>query len=665
MENKKNDQNELRGYSGPIVRSNTFFAVPPKWAILERQLFEVIESSWPIFEKKYCNDDGSLVFDTTPWHSRDGADDFYEAFFNWPAFYMLGGSSEILTFSKKAWRGVTNQLTKMGLVKDDFEKGYDWFHQGESLIFFYSICAADPKDQIFKQLAKNFAELYCGENSLLYDKKNKVIPSPHSGSDGLRPGLGQEFLNGYPPTELHSIMKPYGLPLQYLPEINSYEDLLERDKAKFMAEEMERILGDGDVAVNLTATSLVTNYWLYDNDPAASEWVLEYLDAWVERANANDGIIPDNVSRDGVVGGLHDGRWYGGLYGWTWPHGFYSVSHSALVAASNAILIKRDYSALSMTRNVLKTVLSKSITSTIEKTPGSLTVSSSSTMSERLAIPRNATVNLVPYRYGKEGWFDFAPMIMCQPLWLWWLSLNKDDQMILEESLDGIDPHSTYISPARNKEEAGHESPWYRYLQGQLPDYPEDSLMMAIGQVYRRVKLMETEQVSGPAGINIHFWQEVQPVVTEILTQLTLGAPHVLYNGGLQFARIRYFDIDNKRIGLPLDVSALVTGFDQEQLTIELVNTSMQHVRNLVLLGGAFGEHEIIEVTVLEDSAQKQYPGVRNEYLAPKPNLIERTIDIKGNHFAVTLEPGNHLYLTLKMRFNSLNARFYTFEDFE
>jgi hypothetical protein len=153
--------------------------------------------------------------------------------------------------------------------------------------------------------------------------------------------------------------------------------------------------------------------------------------------------------------------------------------------------------------------------------------------------------------------------------------------------------------------------------------------------------------------------------VTEILTQLTLGAPHVLYNGGLQFARIRYFDIDNKRIGLPLDVSALVTGFDQEQLTIELVNTSMQHVRNLVLLGGAFGEHEIIEVTVLEDSAQKQYPGVRNEYLAPKPNLIERTIDIKGNHFAVTLEPGNHLYLTLKMRFNSLNARFYTFEDFE
>ena len=665
MNSNKNSENIFGGYSGPIVRSNTYFVVPPKWAILERQLFDLVESSWPIFKEKFCNEDGSLIFTGSMDHSRDGADDFYEAFFNWPAFYMLGGSSDILSFSKKAWRGVTDQLTKLGLVKDDYERGYDWFHQGESLIFFYAICAADPKDQVFKKLAKDFAELYSGENSILYDKAKKIIPAPHNGSDGLRPGLGQEWVDGYPPEGINSVMQPYGLPLHFIEGINNWEDLRDHEKAMLMAKEMERVLGYGDVAVNLAATSLVTNYWLYDNDPAAADWVLEYLGGWAQRAQANDGIIPDNVSIDGVVGGLHDGRWYGGHYGWTWPHGFYSVTHGALVAASNAILINRDYSALSMTRNVLQKVLSQAINSSIEASPGSLTIASSTMMTERFGIPKNATVKLVPYRYGKDGWFDYCPMVLSQPLWLWWLSLSAEDQGILEDSLDGIAPYSTYISPARNKEEAGHESPWYRYIKGDLPEYPEESLMMAMGQVHRRMRLMETEQFNGPNGVNIHFWQEVQPVVTEILTQLTLGAPQVLYNGGLQFARVRYFDVDGKRIGLPPEVAALVTSFNQEQVTLELVNTSITEVRNLILLGGAFGEHEILEVTILEDSAEMKYPGSRREYLAPKPELTAKKIGVKGNHFGVCLEPGNHLRLTVKMKLNSLDAKFYTYEDFQ
>ena len=47
----------------------------------------------------------------------------------------------------------------------------------------------------------------------------------------------------------------------------------------------------------------------------------------------NGGVIPDNVGPDGVVGSQLDGRWYGGHYGWTWPHGWYSVGQAATVAA--------------------------------------------------------------------------------------------------------------------------------------------------------------------------------------------------------------------------------------------------------------------------------------------------------------------------------------------
>ena len=45
-------------------------------------------------------------------------------------------------------------------------------------------------------------------------------------------------------------------------------------------------------------------------------------------------------------------------------------------------------------------------------------------------------------------------------------------------------------------------------------------------------------------------------VVTEVLTQLTWGAPQVVYNGGIAQARLRYYDADRGRPGLPPDVAA-------------------------------------------------------------------------------------------------------------
>lgn len=44
--------------------------------------------------------------------------------------------------------------------------------------------------------------------------------------------------------------------------------------------------------------------------------MLEYVDAWVERARANNDIIPTNIGYDGKIGGEAGGKWYGGVYGW-------------------------------------------------------------------------------------------------------------------------------------------------------------------------------------------------------------------------------------------------------------------------------------------------------------------------------------------------------------
>jgi hypothetical protein len=40
--------------------------------------------------------------------------------------------------------GLVAQLTELGMYRDEFEVGYDWFHQGESLLSFYFLTMADP-----------------------------------------------------------------------------------------------------------------------------------------------------------------------------------------------------------------------------------------------------------------------------------------------------------------------------------------------------------------------------------------------------------------------------------------------------------------------------------------------------------------------------------------
>ena len=74
---------------------------------------------------------------------------------------------------------------------------------------------------------------------------------------------------------------------------------------------------------------------------------------------------------------------------------------------------------------------------------------------------------------------------------------------------------------------------------GGYATYPEDSLLMAMGQVARRRAIME--QDLGPQGDDIHRWQQLNPVVTEVLVQQISGSPAPLYNGGLPLMRLRWW----------------------------------------------------------------------------------------------------------------------------
>jgi len=610
----------------------------PAWAVLQRRLFDEIEDAWRLFAHDFTEPDGRLRFDAV-FEDRDGVDDLYEPFFNWPAFYLLGGSDDVLAAAKRHWEGVTAQLAEAGMVTGEYENGYDWFHQGESLIFFYALCAADPADPVFAERARRFAQLYVDAANGNYDGIHNIITAPHNGALGPRPGLGDQ---PEPYSADRREMRPYGLPLEYVPGVDEWDDLADPALATAMGEAMHRAAA-GDVAVNLAATSLVANRWLYDGDEASARWLQTYVDGWRARAAENAGLIPDNVAPDGVVGGLHDGRWHGGHYGWTWPHGLPSVGMATVIAGINEAFVTGDDAALDMARAVLDTVLDHAIVAPIAETPFSLRGGWLARWGTDAATP----AMLVPHRFGRHGWFDYGPMPLELPLWVWWWSRRDDDLARLRRAIDGMPPMAEPVKPFRDKAEAGHEAPWLAFLDGELPDYPTQALEMALGQVARRVALMQGA-ATDPDAAHLHFWQRVNPVVTEVLSQLISGTPQVLYNGGLPFAAVVYEDLDAGRPGLPPDVAALVSRLDGDDIDLAIVNTSTTRARRVVVRASRFGERRIASVTA-HTSADGVYPGRSTAYASTPghPVALTRELDADEDAVVIELPPAHRADLTL------------------
>ena len=617
----------------------------PVWAVLERRLFDALDEAWRLFDATYTDDDGGLIYGGR-MHDRDGVDDFYEPFFNWPTLYRLGGSTDLLAAAKHHWEGVTRQMTAFGFVRDEFEVGYDWFHQGESLLFFYGICAADPGDETFRRRAIRFAELYLAESDAgNYDGELKMIRAPHTGSGGPRFGLGEDWqeYSGDQPG-----MRRYGLPLRDLPGIDSWDDLDVGDNARRMGQAMQERLGRGDVAVNLGSTALMANAWLFDHDARFAAWIREYVGAWRQRAVRNThpdaaGVIPDNVGPSGDVGEAHNGAWFGGHYGWTWPHGLYSVEAAVMIASVSELLIVGEPAGLELARTPLRTVLEHSMTSSDIARKGSLGPG----WAQKLAVSSSDELLLVPYRIDADGWFDFHPLPLTYPMWLWWLTGSAEDRELLRTLNETGGYDWSVVHRFHDKEEQGHEAPWLAYLFGENPSYPEDALALALAQVARRVALIR-QTPHGPPDDDIHWWQRLNPVVVEVLLQLTTGSPPALYNGGLQLARVLYGDALSGRPGLPPDVAALVAKVDAEGVALDLVNLSVLETREVVVQAGAFAEDRIDTLGV--DVSTDAYPGSSRDYSIPPEVAHETaTLPVAMSRIVVVLPPLTRIALRLEI----------------
>ncbi|GHE67822.1 hypothetical protein GCM10017771_91560 [Streptomyces capitiformicae] len=137
-------------------------------------------------------------------------------------------------------------------------------------------------------------------------------------------------------------------------------------------------------------------------------------------------------------------------------------------------------------------------------------------------------------------------------------------------------------------------------------------------------------------------------MATEALVQLTWGGPQVLYNGGLQQARLRYHDAEARRAGLPPEVAALVTSIDPEATTVELVNLSPEAERTVIVQAGAFAEHTITAVryTTCEDDS---WIGDMYDYGHTEPVVTEEELSCDSPFLTVRLPASTRIKLVLRL----------------
>jgi hypothetical protein len=553
----------------------TRLAPLPRWALLERQIFAVLDKASIEFADRYTRPDGTLIW-RDEWPGMDGSDDPYEGFMNMPLFYALGGAREVYERSRTIWDGITWQWTEYGQIHREYDAYYDWMHHGESNLFFYFLGLADPDVMKDRQRTRRFAGFYNGEDkeALNWDAERKLMRSPINGSRGPRHHQTAEDWSTH-----REILDNYLPPFEDLPGIDRYgmktpwsDDAVYEEILKRINERQSR----GDVPLNLGASSLMTHAFAYTGEEKYRAWVLDYLTAWEERTARNGGIIPDNIGLSGEIGEYNEGKWWGGYYGWRWPHGSVSLLEPLSVAGTNAAALTGEMKHLDLLRSQL----------------------------DMLWGLRDG--EMVPNRHYDEGWRDFRHPHPMFGVYLWATSMDEADAARAErgwahELFDTVNPaYSSYGQKTAGGHMGfnGNTAQWFRFMRGQWPDYPEQVLeanLLAIAEQIAKFRSEENNPLTMDhyrESMTIHMWQQLTPMIIEGLTQLTLGGPMHVYHGGLQHARFRYFDPAGERPGLPEGVAALVDGLTADGASLTLVNTDVAAARQVIVQAGTFGEHD-------------------------------------------------------------------------
>ncbi len=140
------------------------------------------------------------------------------------------------------------------------------------------------------------------------------------------------------------------------------------------------------------------------------------------------------------------------------------------------------------------------------------------------------------------------------------------------------------------------ENRWIDFLEQKNPGYPEEALQRDLASIGQRLNAMRRD-TTPPEKRLADNMLDYNPAATESLVQLMWGGLMPGRPGGLVNARLRYFDPDRKRAGVPEDVAALISDLADARTTVTLINLNPSQTRTVIVQGGGYGEHQLVSVT--------------------------------------------------------------------
>ncbi|HEX6259290.1 MAG TPA: hypothetical protein VFZ51_01465 [Woeseiaceae bacterium] len=548
---------------------------PPAWALAERQLLALNAEGVALWAETYLDANGHLR-GVANFGIADGPDDAVESIRNWPLAHAAGGAESIMELWDKAWEGHLDQYSKAkdpsteiareGMYFKEFPPSYDWEHIGEGLGPFYWSGLSRPKDERYQIRLRRFAGFYLNEDpeARNYNPELKLIPSLFNGSRGakLSPNT-QEDWNG----RLIPGTKPS---TRFLKATNIV----------------------GDHPLNLASTNLAFHAYLVTHEDKYRDWVLEYVNAWKARIEANGGNIPSNIGRDGAIGGEWGGKWYGGVFGWNSPdEGVRNyVLRGPPEAFGNALLLTGDQGYTQVLRGQIDNLYA--------------------------AAKREDGRILLPRYFGDNGWYGFHDGESGSPGGL--SNLRDVETDIYMWALEARDLARL---PKRG---------WIGYLTSGDPDYPLAAFQQGLQEIRTAAARLRADTSTYDFPHHATRGAGKNPVSTRALINLTMGGndPNGSGHGPLPLhAQVRHFDPDRRRAGLPADVAALVERIEPAAVTVALVNVSPFQHRTVTVQMGAYAEHHAISVVV-----------------------GDRTFPIDAPYFSVRMAPGTGDTLRINVR---------------
>lgn len=567
---------------------------PPEWALLEREVLHAHAGACEAFFERYFDEKGFLKC-VTRWGGDDGPDDAIENVNDWPHIHALGGSDRIREMYRKAYEGHVRQYTlakttdvpfaREGMYYKEFSVMMDWQHNAEGLTVFNLMGLSDPHDAHYRERIKRFIGFYMNEDlgAPNYDPEHRIIKSMMNGSRGplMRKATAVDWAGDPIDTDRFA-----GSSLAH--GENGYKEML----AHF-SEYTDTV---GDTPLNLNVTGLALNAYLLDHEAKYKKWLLDYVDAWAERARENNDIIPSNIGLDGKIGGATGGKWYGGVYGWgfsptvpmTGKRDDRNRVPRSVVGFMNAFLISGgDDRYLEVWRR----------------------------QADRINEQRKVIngVSSTPRMHGDQGWYSFKPGdYNLNFLEIYYLSMNPSDRARAEET------------------------PWYSFLEGKNSNYPVKALQGSLTHIRKCGESIRADRTTPDTRL-ADTVMDFNPASVTALTQLMEAGLYIQHpgwaptspaqGGSLLHCRLRYFDPARQRAGIPEDVAALIDTMTDDSVTVKLVNVNPTEPRLVTIQAGAYGEHNVISVS-----------------------NGERTLQVSGRSFEVRMAPGAGARLTVKMK---------------